>query len=151
MNIKTKQDKVSAEFFAYQLREQGLTFKEIGKRMGVNTERARTLFCRSTYRISEDPESVHYGLSTRAANRLCNYLNIRNRKEATKAYKAGKLHPETCKVNGYGWKTYKEIAEWLGFPEPQKPARAYVLTVCPHCGGKIKQGIMRSDRVDRND
>lgn len=123
-------------FLAYTLRKQGLKFKDIGKRMNVGAQRARQLYTSAEYRLNREPRWMD-GLSVRAANCLWN-ININSREEALEAYQSGRLHVGKRGPRHYGWKSHKEVAKWLGLPEPQKPApRVYAPKVCPHCGGKL--------------
>lgn len=123
-------------FLAYQLRKQGLKFKDIGKRMNVGAQRARQLYASAEYRLTREPHWMD-GLSVRAANCLWN-MSIESREEALEAYNSGRLRPGKRGPRNYGWKSHKEVAKWLGLPEPQKPApRVYAPKVCPHCGGKL--------------
>ena len=131
-------------FLTYQLRKQGLKFKEIGKRMGISLSRAQQLYRSAEWRLNREPHWMD-GLSVRAANCL-NNCNINSREEALEAYQSGRLRvgkrgPRNygkCGPRNYGWKSHKEVAKWLGLPEPQKPApRVYLAKTCPHCGGKL--------------
>ena len=123
-------------FLAYQLRKQGLKFKEVGKRMGISSGRAQQLYHNAEWRLNLAPHWMD-GLSVRAANCL-NYYNINSREEALEAYQSGRLRVGQRGPRNYGWKSHKEVAKWLGLPEPQKPApRVYLAKTCPHCGGKL--------------
>lgn len=105
---------------AYTLRKQGLKFKEIGKRMGVSAVRANELYRSAEWRLNREPHWMD-GLGVRVANCL-NNCNINSREEALEAYQSGKLHVGKRGPRNYGWKSHKEVARWLGLPEPQKPA-----------------------------
>ena len=103
--------------------------------MNVGAQTARQLYVSVEYRLNREPHWTD-GLSVRAANCLWN-INIRSREQALEAYQSGRLKPLKYPRN-YGWKSHKEVAKWLGLPEPQKQApRVYVPKVCPHCGGKL--------------
>jgi hypothetical protein len=135
-------DRKSRLMFAYNLRKQRLTFKQIGERMGVSSGRAREIFRMAEWMVNHG-EHWTDGLSTRSANCLCNN-DINSREAALEAYQSGKLNPDTKFGNpgtrSYGWKSHKEVAKWLGLPEPQKPLpRVYSPKVCPHCGGKLNE------------
>ena len=122
-------------FLAYQLRKEGLKFKDIGQRMNVGAQRARQLYESAERRLNREPHWMN-GLSVRAANCL-NNCNINSRQEALEAYQSGRLRPLKYPRN-YGWKSHKEVAKWLRLPEPMKPSRRiYAPKVCPHCGGKL--------------
>ena len=119
----------------YNLRNQGLKFKEIGKRVGVGTQRAAILYSTSKRWMNRKPRCTD-GLSVRTLSCLYN-CNINSRQKILKAYQSGLLKPTKYPRN-YGWKRHKEVAKWLGLPEPQKTAtRAYLAKICPHCGGKL--------------
>jgi hypothetical protein len=73
------------------------------------------------------------GLSTRAQNVLYNN-DFSSREGVLAAYKSEKLHPtKGLRPRNYGWKCHKEVAKWLGLPEPNKS----IPKTCPHCGGII--------------
>lgn len=77
------------------------------------------------------------GLGIRASNCLSN-CNIKSREEALAAFKSGVLQPGKKGPRNYGLETHKQVAKWLGFPEPKKPTRRVrIPKVCPHCGGSI--------------
>jgi len=73
-------------------------------------------------------------LSVRAWNCL-NSFNINSREEALAAYQSGRLTVGKRGPRNYGWKSHKEVARWLGLPEPQRQVR--LPKICPYCGGKI--------------
>ena len=121
---------------AYNLRNQGMKFKEVGKRMGVGAQRAAQLYASAKWRLNREAHWMD-GLGVRAANCL-NNCNINSREEALEAYQSGKLRVGKRGPLNYGWKSHKEVAKWLGLPEPQKAApRVYLAKTCPHCGGKL--------------
>ena len=78
------------------------------------------------------------GLSTRC--KLCIHnMDLKSRDDVLQAYKSGRLKPEGKKhPRNYGWKSHREIAKWLGLPEPVKPKQA-VLIKCPHCGADLQK------------
>ncbi len=53
------------------------------------------------------------GMSVRLANTL-NNANIHNKKDALEIYRSGKI----LEYRNFGWKCYRELARWLGEPEP---------------------------------
>ena len=114
---------------AWQLRESGLGFKEIGERMGISSSRAQQIYSREKWRLVR-PELWDGFLSVRASNCLHN-CGINSREETMEAYQSGRIRPLKHPRN-YGWKTHKEVAEWLGLPEPKKPVPAP--KACPKCG-----------------
>lgn len=125
--------RLARQFLAYRLREEGLTFKQIGEQLGVGAQRARQIWAREIWRLTREPHWMD-DLSIRAAN-ILNNLNLKSRKEVLEAYNSGRLNPSSkCGVRNYGWGTHKEIAAWLGLPEPMMPVRP----VCSQCGQPIK-------------
>ena len=76
------------------------------------------------------------GLSVRAVNCL-NNAGINSRKQTLEAYTSGRLHPDKCTPRGYGWLTHKQVAKFLGLPEPQRPTPKFRCQTCPHCGVKL--------------
>lgn len=62
-------------------------------------------------------------------------LGYKGKYKARRDFIFGKLHPKKARLRGYGWKSYCEIAKWLGFPEPVniKIKRDQ----CPHCGKSL--------------
>ncbi len=121
---------------AYTLRKEGMKFKEIGERMCISVNRARQLYSFAEYLLNREP---HWddGLSVRAANCM-NNLNIHSREDALKAYQSGILRVGKRSPRNYGWKSHKEVAKFLGLPEPtKKPYKIYHPKFCPHCGHKV--------------
>jgi hypothetical protein len=118
----------------FNLRKSGLKFSEIGKRFGVSTERSRQIY-RCAMGILTRAPYWSDGLSVRAENCL-NNCNITSRAELIKAYQSGILSP-LKRPRNYGWHTHKEVAKWLGFPEPIKPKRK-ILEACLYCGRKFQ-------------
>ena len=118
---------------ALKLRNEGMTYKEIGKRMDVGAQRARELHRIALWKMEHQNE-WWAGLSVRAANCL-NNRNLVTRDQIMEAVKNGTLHPKNRNTRNYGWKSHAEVCKWLGLPEPQKSKPR--LTVCPHCGGKL--------------
>lgn len=113
---------------ASHLRQQGLTFAEIGRRMGCSAARANAIYLDAEWAANRPP-SWKNGMSVRA---LCvlDRLGLNDRESALAAYHSGQLHPRNPLARNYGWTTHREIAAWLGLPEPQEVATK----VCPHCG-----------------
>ena len=102
---------------AYQLREQGLKFKEVGAKLGASACRARQLYCLAKWWLEREPHWTD-GLNVRAANALLN-SGIKSRDETLAAFKTGTLHLGIGGPRNYGIKSHKEVAKWLGLPEPQ--------------------------------
>lgn len=121
-------------YLVYSLRREGLTFNEIGKRIGASNTRARQLYGEAEDKIERatiNPLCLE-GLCTRLVNTLL-YHGIHSREDAKKAYDNGFLRP--LKITGYGKKSHKEVLKWLGLPD--EPTRTMVLVdkMCPHCEG----------------
>ena len=57
-----------------------------------------------------------------------------SREMILEAYLSGKIYPgqkgESGYPRNYGWVSHKEVAKWLGLPEPKKPNQR----TCRHCG-----------------
>jgi hypothetical protein len=100
-----------------QLRGEGLSFRQIGERLGISGTMAHLHYLKATRQ--DDKKNPLYGLSVRAKNCLKN-CDIATRGEALDAYNSGLLKP-LKHPRLYGWKTHKEVAAWLGLPEPIKP------------------------------
>ncbi len=124
------------EKFVRKLRANGRTFKEIGVQLGISAGRANQIFRRTEWVVNREPHWMD-GLGVRASNCLNNF-NINSRQQAMEAFKSGKLKAGAGGPRNYGWATHKEVAKWLGLPEPQKPApKIFIPKTCPHCGGKL--------------
>jgi len=133
----TTQTEISSQRrkLAYDLRQQGQTFVEIGKRLGCGVQRARQLYVIEKRWKNREPHWSD-GLSVRAANCL-NNVGVNSREDAFQAYRNGNLNP-LKQPRCYGWITHKEVAAWLGQAEPMKPApRIHLAKTCPHCGEKL--------------
>ena len=110
-------DRHAREFTVYTLRNHKLTFSAIGKRLGCSVTRVRQMHRRFLRRISYEKHWTN-GLSARAANCLC-IFNFSSRAEVLASLiSADGLHPARDRYRNYGWKTHKEVATWLGLPEP---------------------------------
>lgn len=130
----------------YELKNRGVKFREIGERLGITANKANHRYHEEVWRRSM-PRGRNWwdGLSVRATNCLAN-ANLCSRKAVLKAFKSGRLRPNVYRYNAYGirimagstrnygWNTHKEVAKWLGLPEPVKPAaKTKVPLMCPHC------------------
>lgn len=123
-------------FMAYQLRKQGLKFKDVGQRLNVCAQQARQLYESAEHRLNRDPHWTD-GLSTRPKNILIN-MGFESRKQVLEAYNLGRMRPCKRGPRNYGWKSHKEVAKWLGLPEPMKPGIiARMAETCPHCGRNL--------------
>ena len=105
-----------------ELREtQNKTFREIGRELGCTSNRARKLYVRAKahreYHAAGESGDPHFGLSVRAANG-CRNRNLMSREQIAAAIKDGTLHPSHPRCRNFGWKSYKEIHEWLGLHQP---------------------------------
>jgi hypothetical protein len=110
-----------------EMRSSGMTFKKIGEHFGVGVERARQMEISANRIMKErtNPDCWWYGLSVRTSNCLKN-ADIESKQEALDAFKCGKLNPRMGGTKNYGWKCHKELADWLGLPEPKKGSPKYV-------------------------
>ena len=117
---------------AYDMRNQGYSFRQIGKALNnVGPNRARQIYRMAVYKLNKEP-SVLDCLSARSANCL-RKAGIRDKESAIRAVKTGFLHPDNRKLMNYGWVSHKEVCRWLNLPEPRKKTKK----VCPHCGGDL--------------
>jgi hypothetical protein len=105
---------------AYKLRQQGLAFKEIGKRLGVGRAAAWHMHKVAVYKLSQEP-AWDDGLGVRI-RQILGYRYIKSRSQLLRSFKSGELE----KSRNYGWQMHKEVAKWLGLPEPSKPKKKYV-------------------------
>ncbi len=103
---------------AFDLRQSGLTFKAIGKQLSVGTQTARNLVFDHMGWL-DHTDDWFFGLRSIVSNALLN-IGMKSREETLSAYLSGMLKPE--KFRGYSWRCHKEVASWLGLPEP-KPAK----------------------------
>jgi hypothetical protein len=80
---------------------------------------------------------VSVGLSNRIANALSGF-NIQSVDDLMTLYKSGTLKPHG-QIRNYGWKCHREVAAWLGLPEPEEGRlRLSSPYFCPHCHCQIK-------------
>ena len=101
-----------------KLREQGITFREIGLRIGCTTGNANALHMHARRQLNRAREWTA-GLSVRAANVL-NNRNINSHEEALAFFKSHGWK-EVRRWRNYGWKTHKIVFKWLRLPAPRKP------------------------------
>ncbi len=95
------------------------TFREIGDRLGVGSQRAHRLFFEAKWMLIDFPREWYYPLSVRAVNVLLN-MNIQSRAECLEAIKSGRLQdtkPGMPWLRNYGTKTHKEVCNWLGITD----------------------------------
>lgn len=104
---------------AYRLRKEGLLFKDIGKQLNVGVARARQLYI-AAERIVNAPFNSLKGLSARVENCLRN-IGVENRQQALEAFKTFYNQGNDRTPRNYGWTSHKELAKWLGLPDPVKP------------------------------
>lgn len=96
----------------YQLREEGLSYVEIGRRIGVSPGRARDIRKDAEYILRQGPHWTD-GLPQRTASLLVNHIGFRSREEVMEVYQNGRL----TKYRNLGRKAYSEIRKWLGFED----------------------------------
>lgn len=115
-----------------QLRDAGMTFKEIGSQLGISASYAHTAY-KNAERNTRCASDWAAGLSVRAVNCL-NNVGANSKDEAQAKYLSGALVPGKT-PRCYGWGTHQEIAAWLSLPIPEPPKPA--VKTCPHCGGVL--------------
>ena len=84
----------------------------------------------------DDKKNWDHGLSRRTVNMLFN-LDIYSREEALAAYKSKRIFPGAARCRNYGWLSHRELASWLGLPEPVQ----VVCPVCPMCGQRKRANV----------
>jgi hypothetical protein len=102
---------------AFALRQQGKTFRQIGKVLGVCPERAREIYGRAR-EITLGRHHWTEGLSIRIQNVLLN-AGLFTMEAVEEAIKARKLRPhwrplKVEKLRNYGKKSHYELCEFLG-------------------------------------
>ena len=113
-----------------QLRSEGHTLEEIGKRFDLTRQRIKQI--EQAAKTHEEILRVWgFPFSTRTFN-ILERLAIKSRQEALDLYNLGHLQPAS--VRGFGWVSYHEICEWLGVPTVRQPMTK---AVCHHCGKQI--------------
>lgn len=120
----------------YKMRQAGQTFVAISKAFGISTTTTAQLYRSAKVQIEEKNWHWHAGLSNRIVNALCNF-KLKSREDLMALYKSGKLQPHG-QIRNYGWKCHREVAAWLGLPEPEKTSpKAPKPQFCPHCHCRI--------------
>ena len=124
---------------AERLESEGLSYSEIGKRIGVSAQRA----CQICYHIRKRREerareSVSWasGVSARLYHVICN-MKIESREQAIEMFPRLWPHKRPGKITprNYGRKSHDELAALLGFPKPK-----YGVLICKHCGMPVNGG-----------
>tara|TARA_R110000824_G_C15129726_1_gene668888 strand:+ start:470 stop:955 length:486 start_codon:yes stop_codon:yes gene_type:complete len=113
--MKTELELIGARaMLAIQLREHGMTYRQIGKKIRVGPQRASQIVKRACRKLREHKEGNHaVELNCRAANAL-SYHGINSSREAVKeAIESGVLN---LKLRNYGRKTHKICCEYAGIP-----------------------------------
>ena len=112
---------------ALNLRQDGLTYKAIGERLGVCSQRARDIVKRAERCLRIWPNNDLMALSARARNCLLCY-DYDTREKVLQGVLSGDIRPCAGYQNGlanYGKKTHKEVCDWLGIelvqPDKTKP------------------------------
>ncbi len=106
-------------YTVFRLVEDGAGFTAIAKQMGISCSRVRQIYFISKRKLSRADHWTD-GLSTRSVNCFRKWA-IESRDDALKAFRSGRLRPDNKGPRNYGWLTHKEVAKWLGLPEPKKP------------------------------
>lgn len=113
-----------------QLRSEGCTLEDIGKRFGLSRQRINQIE-QAAQKHEEILKLWGFPFSTRTHN-LLERLAIKSRQQALDLYASGHLQPRS--VRGFGWVSYREICEWLGVSTVRQPVTK---VVCPHCNKPI--------------
>jgi hypothetical protein len=96
-----------------KLRQNGLTYREIGKRFNVTLDRARlTLIC--AMRRIESRERWDAGFDTRILTAL-NWMGIVNREQLFDAMRCPTFGRRCAKYRNFGKKSYRILCEQSGF------------------------------------
>lgn len=106
---------------AYEMREKGATYKEIGAEIGTGPQRARQIVLLAGFRLKQPPDPWAE-LSTRARNVL-RAEGYDTKEKAIEGIMSGVLHPDATYPNeipNYGRKTHKEVCDWLGIQLPDE-------------------------------
>jgi hypothetical protein len=119
--------------------EWGYTFSRIAKQIDLSEGRVNQLYHdaknRKNYHELGSSNDVFYGLSTRAIN--CIYwFGIETKDQLLDAIQSYGLYPN--KTRNYGWKTHREICDWLKIDFVEKPKTVWIKEVCECCGQVIK-------------
>lgn len=88
----------------YKLRNEGKTYRQIGKIIGVSVERVRQIH------LINNLLKWHDGLPTRTANCLLN-AGINSFDDLISAYKSDLI--STKKIKNYGTKSHRELIKWM--------------------------------------
>jgi len=132
--MKTKLELVGARaILALLLRQHGMTYRLIGKKIGVSGCRALQIIRRAGGKLREYKEGNHaVELNCRAANAINNAGIGSSRKAVREAIESGVLHPKKSNVgpyessnylSNYGWKTHKICCEYAGIPYRREELR----------------------------
>ena len=113
-----------------QLRSEGYTLEEIGKRFNLSRQRINQIE-QAAKRHEQILKLWGFPFTTRTFNTL-EHLSIKSRQQALELYNTGHLRPGA--VRGFGWVSYHEICEWLEVPTSRDAVKPLV---CPHCGKAI--------------
>ena len=117
--MKTELELIGARaMLAIQLREHGMTYRQIGKKIRVGPQRASQIVKRACRKLREHKEGNHaVELNCRAANCISNAGVGFSRKAVREAIESGVLHPKKSSgLRNYGWKTHKICCEYAGIP-----------------------------------
>jgi hypothetical protein len=110
------------------MRSEGMTLQEIGDRLQLTRQRIHQVI-KGAKEMEQITAQWGFPFSNRTF-RILEDLCIHTKEEAMALYKSGHLYPGA--VWSFGWKSYREICEWLEVePLPRKP-RHY--KTCIHCG-----------------
>jgi hypothetical protein len=101
---------------AVTLRRGGMTYREIGEKIGVSPGSAMQIVGRGEAMLWRRGEGIdEVELSVRAVNCLNNAGIGSSRKSVREAIDSGVLHPSKS-IRNYGWETHKICCEYAGTP-----------------------------------
>jgi len=101
---------------AVTLRRGGMTYREIGEKIGVGPQRASQIVAIGERRLRLREAGVDaVELGVRAGNCLNNAGIGSGRKDVREAIDSGVLHPSKS-IRNYGWKTHEICCEYAGIP-----------------------------------
>lgn len=135
---------------ALNLRTNGLTFSEIGKRFGVSRGRASQMVA-TAERMLRQAEDEFSQLPLRIKNAL--FLEGYRTKEAVlEGVKSGKISPyvtnDTC-IPNYGVKSHKEVLAWLGIEQITTTAAANEKTIKQYIAYLERNGYIVSKKITK--
>ena len=105
-------------FKALQLRDDGMTFGEVGNQLGCSATRARDIVCKAVDRIEECPLDAPREIPV-IMQRLKKY-GFDSKEKIIEGLKQGIIHPRNKKLWYYGAGSHKILCDWVGFNDERK-------------------------------